>query len=234
METSPSTSPGRRQKIIYDIKLRFLNKLSNHALYTIDPIGFSKYKRDKLISYLADVYDLDDLFTKIVTDPDIYETDYFYELYDNAIQEMLKNGIEPNIVKEMSESLEQENELVSKAQKRVNRMQDPWVEEYEKERKGEDFWDFWNVEDTEKKKKIKSQKNKVDEWVEDYNKTILDFFITPQQRKIVQEYLGKLNNETKKQISNLVKMSKSMMNTDEQRKEIAKMIRNKALGQSKY
>jgi patatin-like phospholipase/acyl hydrolase len=134
----------------------------------------------------------------------------------------------------MSESLEQENELVSKAQKRVNRMQDPWVEEYEKERKGEDFWDFWNVEDTEKKKKIKSQKNKVDEWVEDYNKTILDFFITPQQRKIVQEYLGKLNNETKKQISNLVKMSKSMMNTDEQRKEIAKMIRNKALGQSKY
>jgi ferritin-like protein len=233
METSPS-SPGRRQKIIYDIKLRFLNRLNDQALYTIDPIGYSKNKRDKLISYLADVYDLDDLLMKIVSDPDIYETEYFYELYDNAIQEMLKNGIEPNIVKEMSESLEQENELVSKAQKRVNRMQDPWVKEYEKERKGEDFWDFWNVEDTEKKKKIKSQKNKVDEWVEDYNKTILDFFITPQQRKIVQEYLGKLNNETKKQISNLVKMSKSMMNTEEQRKEIAKMIRNKALGQSKY
>lgn len=232
------TSPGRRQKIIYDIKLRFLNNLGNQALYTIDPVGYIKYKGDKLISYLADVYDLDDLFTKIVTDPDIYETDYFYELYDIAIQEMLKNGITPNIVKEMSESLDEEDQLVSKAQKRVNRMQDPWVEEYEKEKKSPDFWDFWNVEEEmekeEKQKKIKSQKNKVDEWVEDYNKTILDFFITPQQRKTVQEYLGKLNNETKKQISNLVKMSKSMMNTEEQRKEIAKMIRNKALGQSKY
>jgi hypothetical protein len=82
METRPeSLSPNKNEKLRMDIKINYLNQLSDRVLYDLDPKNSIKLDRNGLIRHLAETRDLDDIHLDIVTNPDIYDTSYVDQLY---------------------------------------------------------------------------------------------------------------------------------------------------------
>jgi hypothetical protein len=76
----------------------------------------------------------------------------------------------------------------------------------------------------------------VDNWVKEFDASILDFFISPMERMVIKQQLKNLVMTQKKMISDMILHSKSFMklSDEEQRKQLAGFIRKQGGRPSKF
>ena len=113
---------------------------------------------------------------------------------------------------------ELEDELVDESEQNNNSLLEEAWEESPKESIQEEVWS--HTPDT----------SIVDNWVKEFDASILDFFISPMERMVIKQQLKNLVMTQKKMISDMILHSKAFikLSDEEQRKQLAGFIRNLA------
>lgn len=229
--------------ILKKIAYEFLDELSNSTLYYLNPGLFQKLGREKFIREMIESNSLDKLYKMLVTNPDIYDSDIdeIQQSFKDAMKKLRKNKAFITYNDASYEELEQQErqkqeeeeyeklwfekerekeKAMKKTQKRVEKM----VKEYQEEK--EDYGKEYEKESKQESKK----------WVDEYDKTILDYFVNTRLKNAIRNYISKLVPEQKKFIVDMLMQSKNVLNmsTEERMKFVAQFIQSMAKQSSKY
>jgi hypothetical protein len=232
------------QDQIDQIKYEVYRSLKDSTLYNYDPDNFKKLGREKFIEFLVREKNLSDVTDDLVTNPDVYlyEIAILDKLYASALIQMqnlmgyrnpsqlYRNVYEEDIDIddddfEEEEEEEEENSLRHKSKKKLEQKMKEEEEKEELKKKSQQRVEKM-VKEFEEEKSVREVKN----WVKEYEKSIIDFFISPSQRQMIKAQIEKLVPEQKKFIVDMVLRSKAVLNLspEEQRNYVSDFIRNLA------
>ncbi len=228
------------RELLEELPIEILHELTP---FVDSPLAFTKSNREEIIDDLVGTHSLDQIYIQLMEndlDNQSKPDKRLIKIFDNAYNKLEKKGL-LNMVspwfrrasikgpqkqyatgkiltkreKEQEKEREKERErLKQKSQMRVEKM----VKEFEE---GTDDWD---------KEYAKASIKEADEWVKEYERSILDFFISSEERQMIKQQLQNLASEQKKFIVDMVLQSKSLlkMSPEKQREYVADFIRRLA------
>jgi hypothetical protein len=137
--------------------------------------------------------------------------------------------------KELINYLDQRRKITDFMDKQKDQLSEDELEEiWEEESPNEELEEVWEEVPPKilLKEEILSKPDSsiVDNWVKEFDASILDFFISPMERMVIKQQLKNLVMTQKKIISDMILHSKAFikLSDEEQRKQLAGFIRNLA------
>jgi len=209
-----------------------MESLPNGILYMIDSLKLQKLGRQAFAEYISKEMTPNQVMNNIIFNEDMYEDDV--KIGRNTIRREFKKllpGYDP-FTEQYYESKGEEEESDEDDEYTPEEYNEDEIYGEEGNRKEEIQLEKW-VEEYE------DQNKTTEEWVKQYENSILDFFVSPSERQMIKNQLQNLLLEQKKFIVEKVLATKSLLNLnpENQRKyvmDFVKTLAKRGIQGSKY